>query len=211
MDGPLLGFLAVAIVMIVTPGQDTALPIRTTLRGGRRGGVATATGVAAGQACWTLLAALGLTALLVASEPLFLAIRLAGAAYLVFLGLQALWSAIRPAADNALGGATALGTPLAARPAFRSGLLSNLGNPKMALFFSSLLPQFLVPGPSWLVGAVALGLVFVAMTLAWLSLYAVAIDRARGLFRRRHLKRAIDAITGTILLAFGIRLAAEPV
>ena len=208
--GPqLAAFLAIAVVVIVTPGQDTALTIRNALLGGRRGGVATAAGVAAGQACWTVFAALGLTALLVASEPVFLAIRLAGAAYLVYLGLHALWSAIRPSRDVLLD-APASGPRLAARPAFRSGLLSNLGNPKMALFFSSLLPQFLVPGPSWLAGALSLGLLFVSMTLVWLSLYAVAIDRAGGLLRRRGVKRTFDALTGTVLVAFGIRLAAEP-
>lgn len=208
MAAPLLGFLAIAVVVIVTPGQDTALTARNALLGGRRAGVATAAGVGAGQACWTVFAALGLTALLVASEPVFLAIRLTGAAYLVYLGLHALRAAIRPREQDLP--ARAVGGALGARPAFRSGLLSNLGNPKMALFFSSLLPQFLAPGPGWLGGALALGLVFVAMTLAWLSLYAAAVDRASGLLRRRGVKRAFDAVTGTVLIAFGIRLAAEP-
>src|SRR5215204_3354088 len=87
-------FVALAAVVIVTPGQDTALTIRNTLLGGRRAGIFTAVGVSAGQACWTLAASAGIAALLVASEPAFVAVKLAGAAYLVFLGGQALWSAI---------------------------------------------------------------------------------------------------------------------
>ena len=85
-----LAFLGVSALVIVTPGQDTALTIRNTLLGGRRSGVLTAAGVASGQAFWTLAASLGLAALLSASEPAFLAVRLAGATYLVFLGIQTL-------------------------------------------------------------------------------------------------------------------------
>ncbi len=94
--GELAAFLGIAILVIVTPGQDTALTIRNTMLGGRAAGVATAAGVAAGQACWTAAASIGLAALLVASEPVFVALKLAGAAYLVFLGLQALHHALRP-------------------------------------------------------------------------------------------------------------------
>ena len=159
-------FLGVSALVIVTPGQDTALTIRNTLVGGRRDGMQTAGGVALGQALWALAASLGVAALLRASEPAFLALRLVGAAYLLYLGLSALRSALRrePPAPAALG-----------RPGPRSplwqGLLSNLGNPKMAVFFTSLLPQF---GASF-VSLLALGLLFCSMTLVWLSGYAVVV------------------------------------
>jgi len=146
-----LAFLGVSALVIVTPGQDTALTIRNTLAAGRRGGVLTALGVAAGQATWALAAAAGVTALLRASEPAFLALRLAGSAYLVYLGLQALRAALRR--DHAVA------TAAVARRrvhAFRQGIISNLGNPKMAVFFTSLLPQFGSSFPALL----ALGLVF---------------------------------------------------
>jgi threonine/homoserine/homoserine lactone efflux protein len=91
----LLAFLGVAVLVIVTPGPDTAVTIRAALVGGRRAGVMTASGVVTGQACWTLAASAGITALLVASEPAFLALKFAGAAYLVYLGLQALAAALR--------------------------------------------------------------------------------------------------------------------
>ncbi len=192
----LLAFLGVAVVVIVTPGQDTALTVRNTLARGRRAGVRTATGVVCGQAVWALAASGGAAALLVASEPAFVALKLAGAAYLVFLGAQALLAAVRrrPVHANVARGS---GSEL------RQGLLSNLGNPKMAVFFSSLLPQF---GDSF-VALLGLGLLFCALTLTWLCAYALAIARAGDVLRRPRVRRALDAVTGTALVALGFRLA----
>jgi threonine/homoserine/homoserine lactone efflux protein len=190
-----LAFLGVSLLVIVTPGQDTALTIRNTLLGGRRAGVRTAAGVAAGQAIWTLAASAGVVALLRASEPAFVAVRLAGAAYLVYLGLQTLLR--RGAAPPVAGGS--------ARRALRQGLLSNLGNPKMAVFFTSLLPQF---GSSF-AALVALGLAFCSLTFLWLSCYAWAVARAGDVLRRPRIRRALDRVTGVVLVVFGLRLAAE--
>ena len=191
----LLAFVGVSLLVIVTPGQDTALTIRNTLLGGRRGGVRTAAGVAAGQATWTLAASAGVVALLRASEPAFVAVRLVGAAYLVYLGLQTLLR--RGEVPAGVGGSS--------RRAFRQGLLSNLGNPKMAVFFTSLLPQF---GSSFS-ALVALGLVFCSLTFLWLSGYAWAVARAGDVLRRPRIRRALDRVTGVVLVGFGLRLAAE--
>src|SRR5207253_8208434 len=127
----LAAFLGVSILVIVTPGQDTALTIRNTLLGGRRPGVLTAAGVASGQFIWTVATSAGLAALIVASEPVFTALKFAGAAYLAFLGAQALYSALRPRGDNSK---TTVDVPRgpARLAAYRQGMLSNLGNPKMA-------------------------------------------------------------------------------
>jgi threonine/homoserine/homoserine lactone efflux protein len=210
MEGSFVAFLGISAVVILTPGQDTALTIRNTLAGGRPAGIATAVGVAAGQASWTLAASLGLTAILVASEPAFAALRLFGAAYLVYLGAHSLWLAIRPRPTAAAGAEPAVrALALAPRRALRDGVLSNLGNPKMAVFFSSLLPQFVVPGPGAGAAMLGLGLVFVTMTLGWLSGYAVVVARAGHVLRRPRVRRAIDAVMGTILVAFGARLAVE--
>jgi threonine/homoserine/homoserine lactone efflux protein len=194
----LAAFLGVSAVVIVTPGQDTALTIRNTLLGGRRGGVATAAGVVSGQLVWALAASAGLSAVLLASAPLFTAIRLAGAAYLVLLGAQALVAAVRGARAAAHGGQRR-------RAPYRQGVLSNLGNPKMAVFFTSLLPQF---GSSF-AGMLGLGLVFASLTLVWLSLYAVAVAKATGLLQRSPVRRALDAVTGLVLVALGLRIATE--
>jgi threonine/homoserine/homoserine lactone efflux protein len=194
----LAAFLGVSAVVIVTPGQDTALTIRNTLLGGRRSGVTTAAGVVSGQLVWAFAASAGLSALLLASEPVFMTIRLAGAAYLVLLGAQALLAAVRGMHSDHL--------PTSRRRApYRQGVLSNLGNPKMAVFFTSLLPQF---GSSFAV-MLALGAVFASLTLAWLSVYAVAVAKASGVLRRPPVRRALDALTGVALVALGLRVAAE--
>jgi threonine/homoserine/homoserine lactone efflux protein len=197
----LAAFLGVSALVIVTPGQDTALTIRNTLVGGRRAGVFTALGVSAGQSIWALAAAAGVAPLLRASEPAFLAVRLAGSAYLVYLGAQALRSALRrgdpqPVEDDPRRRGLA---PL------RQGRISNLGNPKMAVFFTSLLPQFGGSFPALL----ALGLVFCFLTLAWLSCYASAVAVAGDVLRRPRIRRALDGLTGTVLVGLGLKLASE--
>jgi threonine/homoserine/homoserine lactone efflux protein len=203
----LLAFAAVAVVVIVTPGQDTARTIRNTLAGGRGAGAGTAVGVASGQAVWTVATSAGLAAVLVASEPAFLVVKLVGAAYLVLLGVRALCDAVRPPPPRRSSAARrARASP---GRAFRQGLLSNLGNPKMAVFFSSLLPQFAPGGEASFLGLAALGLAFCGMTLVWLTASAVVIARAGDLLRRGRVRRALDGVTGAVLVAFGGRLAVE--
>jgi threonine/homoserine/homoserine lactone efflux protein len=201
-----LAFLGVSFIVIVTPGPDTALTIRNTLLGGRAGGVATALGVAAGQAIWALAASIGIVALLVASAPIFLAVKYAGAAYLILLGAQALWQAFRPDAREAERPSPPRRLTLLA--ALRQGLVSDLGNPKMAVFFASLLPQF-APADAGVTGFMLLGLIFAAMTFAWLVLYASLVARAGDWLRRPKIRRAIEGVTGTLLVALGLRIAAE--
>jgi threonine/homoserine/homoserine lactone efflux protein len=195
----LAAFLVVAAVVICTPGQDTALTIRNALGGGRRSGLATALGVALGQAVWTVAAAAGLVAVLRASQPAFTALRLVGAAYLVYLGLQSLLAAAGH--RRAHPAVAARSTPAGS---LRQGLLSNLANPKMAVFFTSLLPQFGTALPALL----GFGLLFSLLTGAWLAGYAVAAARARGLLERDRIRRTLDAVTGTVLVALGLRVAA---
>jgi threonine/homoserine/homoserine lactone efflux protein len=199
-------FLGVSLLVIVTPGQDTALTIRNALAGGRRGGVFTALGVVSGQVTWALATSAGLAAVLVASQPVFTALRLAGAAYLVWLGLQALVAALRSRGSPV---PAAAGTRLLPSTAYRQGLLSNLGNAKIAVFFTSLLPQFAPGGEAAFWTMLPLGLCFAALTLVWLTAYAVAVARARNLLRRKRVKRVLDAVTGVVLVSFGLRLAAE--
>jgi threonine/homoserine/homoserine lactone efflux protein len=211
MTGSLWAFLLISIFVLVTPGPDTAVTIRNTLLGGRIAGVATAFGIALGQWIWALATSVGLVAILLASEPIFNAVRWAGAAYLIWLGVQTLRSALTPAPRDA-------GSPihvLAERPrlsasaGFRQGLFSDLGNPKMAVFFASVLPQFAPEGQGMLSALVALGIVFSAMTLAWLTLYATVIASLGDTFRRSRIKRAIEGLMGAALVGFGVRIAYE--
>jgi threonine/homoserine/homoserine lactone efflux protein len=187
-------FLLVALVVIVTPGPDFALTVRNAAVRGKAGGIATALGVVTGQAAWSLATAAGVAALLLASQTVFTALRLAGATYLVYLGAAALLSAVR-------------GTPrekarrLPVRSPYAQGLLSNLSNPKMPVFFTSLLPQF---GSTFAALAVH-GLAFAALTLVWLT----AVAWVGGALRVPAVRRAIDAVSGAVLVALGIHLAAE--
>jgi threonine/homoserine/homoserine lactone efflux protein len=189
----LAAFVGISAIVICTPGPDTALIVRNSLLGGRATGVHTAAGIVSGIALWTLAASAGVAALVAASHPLFTALRIAGAAYLVWLGLSTLRGHRR--------------ATIAARPGggYRQGLLSNLGNPKIAVFFTSLLPQF----GTGFVQLAAFGMLFCAMGALWLTGYALVVARARRVILRPRVQRAIDALTGLTLVAFGVRLATE--
>jgi threonine/homoserine/homoserine lactone efflux protein len=207
VDPRLVAFLGIAALVIVTPGPDTVLTVRNTLGGGRKGGVGTALGVATGQAVWTVATSAGIATLLLASTPAFAALRLLGAAYLVWLGAHAVWGALRPRGWQARRGGLGPGPRLAPRAAFRQGILSNLGNPKMAVFFTSLLPQFTPDGGASFWALLALGLLFCAMTLGWLAGYAVLVARAGVLLGRPGICRALEGVTGAALVALGLHLA----
>jgi threonine/homoserine/homoserine lactone efflux protein len=191
----LAAFLGIAAIVIVVPGPDTALTVRNTLTGGRARGVATAFGVCTGLFVWTIAASAGLAAVVTASQPLFDAIRIAGALYLVWLGVQTL---------RGHGASVDVARPRTGS-GYRQGLLSNLGNPKIVVFFTSLLPQF----ASGFAGLAAFGLVFTVLTLVWLVASAVVVARARTAIMRPRVRRAVDTCAGVALVAFGLRLATE--
>ncbi len=199
-------FSACALV-ICTPGPDTALTIRNSIVGGRRGGVHTAAGIAAGQLVWTVAASIGIAGLLQASQPAFVALKIVGVAYLVFLGAQLIVAAVRGRKSKAERDIRS--AELGPWSAVRQGFISNLANPKMAAFFLSLLPQFVrAPSGSFAI-LIPLGLVFCLMTFGWLSMYAVVLDRVGPFLQRSRLRRTLDAVTGTVLVAFGFRLATQ--
>jgi len=218
-----LAFIGISLLVITTPGPDTAITIRAAMAGGLRGGVFTALGVSTGLVTWSLAAAAGITALLVASEPLFFVLKMIGAAYLIYLGVMSLWSAFRAGSPRPGAGLLAkLRFALSSRSerprrrvnafaAYRTGLISNLSNPKIAAFFTSVFPQFVPSGAGS--GAffeiVWLGLTFAAITLTWLTFYSWGIERIGAVLQRPKIRRTLDAVMGTILVALGLRLAAE--
>ena len=207
LTGSFLAFLGISILVIVTPGPDTAMTIRGVMLGGRQGGLFTAAGVAIGQIIWALATAVGLVAVLLASEPIFQAIKLLGAAYLVYLGFQLLWCAWRRTAGGFA--VRAEGRPLSPFQAFRQGLISDLGNPKMAVFFASILPQFAIAGEGMFSGLALLGIVFAGLTFTWLAFYAVVLAKLGHFLDRPRIRRPFEAIMGSLLVALGARLAAE--
>jgi threonine/homoserine/homoserine lactone efflux protein len=203
----LWAFLAVAAVVIIAPGPDTVLVTKNALLHGRAAALATSLGVNAGLLVWTLAAALGVAAVVRASAVAFTALKLIGAIYLAWLGFQALRAAWRRE-----GGALAAGRPRAALGAmggFRQGLFSDLANPKIAVFFTGLLPQFVTSRHAVLEPFLLLGLLFVAMTLTWLCAYALLASRVSTVLTRPRVKAALDGLTGAVLVGFGVKLALE--
>jgi threonine/homoserine/homoserine lactone efflux protein len=196
-------FLVSGILLNLTPGQDTMFILGRSLTGGVRAGVAASLGICVGSVGHTLLAALGLSAILATSALAFTVVKLAGAAYLIYLGLRlvltrAPQAAGVPAADG--------GVP---RTAFVQGIVTNLLNPKVALFFLALLPQFIDPASEHKTLAfLALGATFITTGLLWCLVLAVAAGRLQGFFRRNpHVRVLIDRVIGGLFLLLAGRLA----
>lgn len=197
IDGQVFAFALVALVLSVTPGPDMALVLRNTLRGGRAAGFRTVAGIALGLVGWATASAVGVAAILSASATVFTALKLAGAAYLVYLGVQALLALRR--------GETHAAAPRRAGSPFRQGLVTNLLNPKLAVLFTTLLPQFVSEGDP-AAKPVLLALLFIAIGLTWLVTYTLAVG---AIARSRRFRRGMEALTGAVLIALGLRLAVE--
>jgi threonine/homoserine/homoserine lactone efflux protein len=201
--GNVVAFAGVAALIVVVPGPDMALVLRNGVAYGRRAAVATALGINAGLLVWALAAALGIAAVLHASGTAFTILKLAGSVYLVWLGVRALRDAWR--------GTVAHAGPARGRRAspFRQGLLCNLFNPKVALVYTTLIPQFVDRGGSEIAQTFLLAGVFIAMGLVWLIGYALLVAKVGELLRRPSIRRAVNAVSGAILTALGVRLALE--
>jgi threonine/homoserine/homoserine lactone efflux protein len=200
----LLAFIAVAVVIIITPGPDMALITRNALLHGRRAALFTALGIMVGLMVWTAASVVGLVALLATSAVAFTVVKFAGAAYLVYLGIRTLLS-LRdsPPHGSAAPGAAPKGSP------FRQGMLTNLLNPKIAVLFTSLIPQFVAPGPSATLDSVLLAAIFTGLGLVWLTAYALFASAAAEWLRRPLIRRVVTAVTGAIMVGLGLRLATE--
>lgn len=208
MPPELWSFIGVAAIVIVVPGADMALVARNTVAGGRGVGFRTATGTILGLSVHAAAAVVGLSAVITASATAFNVVKLLGAAYLVWLGIQTLWATRRRPtrlADNnprralpSLGG-----SPLI------QGFLTNVLNPKLAVFFLSFLPQFIDSGRPAVTQTLVLAGVFIFMGMAWLSTYVAAIDRLSGVLSKPSVKRWSDRVVGTALASLGLRLAAS--
>jgi threonine/homoserine/homoserine lactone efflux protein len=193
----LLAFVGTAILIALTPGADTAVVVRTALVAGAAPARRTALGTASGLMVWGVASACGVAAVLNASAEAYTTVKLAGAAYLIWLGIQAIRHA---GAHDAPGGARA-GSP------FRQGLLCNLLNPKAGIFFTALLPQFVSPQDPALAVSLLLTAIAAASSLVWLTVYATLVPRAGDVLRRPPVRRALDRVTGTVLIGLGVRLA----
>jgi threonine/homoserine/homoserine lactone efflux protein len=207
-DGRFLAWLAVAIVLIITPGPDTALIIRNALGAGARSASLSAIGVGAGSAVWAAASVVGLAALLETSDVAFTVFKLAGAAYLVYLGLRTLAGTFRPAPDAVHDSPAGAPAGMSAWTAFVQGVLNNLLNPKAGAIFATVMPQLIEPGDatSRLVLMVAC---YDAIVIAWLCAYALVVSRARRSGAGVRLRKGLERVAGTVMVGLGVRLALE--
>ena len=210
MGADLAAFALVATLLTVTPGADMALVLQSALTERPRATRRTILGICSGLMVWGAAVAAGIAALLVASSAAFTALKVAGAAYLVALGLLAILRSFRDEGDGAFVEPIELpeGGPGRRRPYLR-GLTSNVLNPKIAIFYTTLLPQFIEPGGNAFAASLLLAATHALLTLAWLLLFAGAASRARLALRRERIRRLIDRVTGSVLVALGIRVALQ--
>ncbi|MHC9292699.1 LysE family translocator [Mycobacterium sp. LTG2003] len=201
-----MSFTVAAVLLVVLPGPDTLVVVRGLVRGGIRGGVLTSLGVLCGLAVWVVAAALGLSALLQTSEVGYEVLKVIGGCYLVWMGVQSLRSLRRTAAELS---APDLGRPVFTRPAFASGFLTDILNPKVGVFFISFLPGFIPSGypVGWM--TLEFGGIYIALT----ALYCAGIIAASGAItswmQAPRIRKRLDTLTGLVLVGFGVRLATE--
>ncbi|BCJ67114.1 LysE family translocator [Polymorphospora rubra] len=206
-----LSYVAFAAVLVLVPGADFAVIVKNTLAGGARRGRWSAAGVASSNAVQGLAAVAGLGAVIVHYQPLFQAIKWAGIGYLVYLAIQTFrsaWAGRYAAVPGGAGPVPGPGRAAQARAGWRQGFLSNITNPKVLVFYLAVLPQFIGPSTPLPV-LLVVGLSHALLSLTYLLVVVTGLHRVRGIIGRRRIRRALDAVTGTLLLGFGVRLAAE--
>ncbi|OUC91900.1 LysE family translocator [Streptosporangium minutum] len=212
MLASLLAFTVVALILTVSPGPDTVIVLRTTVSSGRRAGFLAGLGVNLGCYAWGVATALGLTALLAASDAAYTAVRIAGVAYLVWLGVRALWNARRAVPAEAAGAADGTGgggPPVRALAIMRTGFVTNLLNPKVGVIYMTLLPQFVPADVPVLPATLLLVTIHNLLGAAWFAIVVLAAGLMRRGLSRPVVRRRMEQLTGLVFIGFGIRLAAE--
>jgi threonine/homoserine/homoserine lactone efflux protein len=208
LDGRFAAWIAVAVILIVTPGPDTALIIRQAFRGGARAASRSAIGVGVGSSVWALASVLGVAVLLESSAASFTVLKLAGAAYLIYLGARSLIGSFGAAADAASDNAPQRGAPRRVSSAFTLGLLNNLLNPKAGAIFVTVMPQFIQPHDS-LLRLLLMVACYDFLVVVWLCAYGFVVSRAGRSRIGVRVRRSLERVTGVVMIALGARLAFE--
>lgn len=196
----LLAYMVAAGLLTITPGLDTAIVLRVAALEGPRKGAVTALGIALGLAIWGVASAVGLTALLAASQAAYTALKWIGAAYLVWLGVGLLLSP----------GDGVVVAEIGKREAgdwFRRGLLTNLLNPKIGVFYITFLPQFVPVGVAPTAFVFGLVAIHIVMGLVWFAALILAVRPLGATLRKRGVIRAMNRLTGAVFVGFGVKLA----
>jgi RhtB (resistance to homoserine/threonine) family protein len=205
----LWAFLGISLVVILSPGPDTVLVTKNALIHGRRAALGTSLGVSTGLLIWTVTAAVGIAAIVRSSGVAFTTLKLVGAVYLLWLGFQALRAARARAGLELTAGSASGAKPAGIGLGFRQGVANDLANPKIAVFFTSLLPQFVSGHNATAVPFLLLGSLFVVITFIWLSSYALLATRLAEQLVKPRIKAILDGIAGVVLIGFGVKLALE--
>ncbi|WP_067893346.1 LysE family translocator [Nocardia vaccinii] len=205
----LASFSVAAVLLVVLPGPDTLVVLRGLVRGGRGGGIRTSLGVLCGLLVWVGAAVLGLSALLRASEIGYEVLKIAGACYLVWMGVQSLRSLRRSAPGIAQGSGTPPAQPSMRSGGFVAGFLTDILNPKIGVLFVGFLPGFVPAGYSVGWTTLGLGAMYVVLTAVYFAVLVVASSTVAGWMQTRRVRRRLDSIAGLVLIGFGIRLATE--
>lgn len=204
----MLTFAAAAALLTITPGLDSMYVLRTVVGSGRATGLVAGAGISLGVLAWGVATAVGLTALLLASPVGYEVVQVIGAGYLFFVGVRMLWRSRRGAARDV--DADPADLQMSRWRAFRTGLLTNVLNPKVGVFYVTLLPQFIPRGASVLTTSLLLTTIHVALGLAWFTVIALLVGRIRHLVARAAVRRRIEQVTGVAFLGFGVRVGACP-
>jgi RhtB (resistance to homoserine/threonine) family protein len=202
IDPRFIAGLGVLVLLTVSPGADMALVAKVTIERGRRPAFVTTLGICTGLLVHATASALGLSVVLATSAEAFTLVKLAGAAYLAYLGVRALLDSFGtlPPADA---------QPARARTAYLQGLLSNVLNPKVAVFYLTFLPQFIDPNGSVLAQSLFFAFAHAVMGIVWLAAYAYLIARLSRSLAGSGLRRWLERVTGAVLIGLGVRLAFE--
>jgi threonine/homoserine/homoserine lactone efflux protein len=208
LDARFTSWIAIAVVLIVTPGPDTALIIRNALRAGTRAASLSAFGVGAGSVAWAAASVLGIAVLIESSAFAFTVFKFAGAAYLVYLGLRSLIGSFRAPRDSASGDPAPAPENLDDATAFGQGLLNNLLNPKAGAIFVTVMPQFIEAGDS-LLRIVLMVVGYEVIVVAWLCLYGYVVSRAGRSRMGAQVRKNLERLTGIVMIGLGARLAFE--
>lgn len=206
-DLQLMAFVLVAAALTLSPGADTLLVIRNVVARGRSAGIFTALGICCGLFVHATLSALGLSILLAHSAWAYELLKMVGALYLLWLGLQSLATSMRRNGPIHGMTATASGRQLSRGRSFREGLLTNVLNPKVAVFYLAFLPQFIGVHDPVLLKSLLLASIHASMGMVWLVALAAVLERARALITRPQVKRLLEGVSGAILVGLGVRLA----
>nr|WP_263326908.1 LysE family translocator [Neobacillus sp. Marseille-Q6967] len=200
-------FVLMCIFLIILPGPDTAIATKNTVTVGRNGGLKTALGTCCALLIHTSAAVLGLSAIIVKSALLFSVFKYVGAVYLLYLGVKTLWSLKKK--EEAASVEMNTKSQFANTSCFKQGFLTNLLNPKVAVFFLTFLPQFVDSGSNTFLPFLLMGITYTVLTAVWFLLYVYLINQISAFMKKPKTQNIIEGITGTILIGFGIKLALE--